>query len=380
MSESRFEHWFPELGESDTDARDQRFWSGYQHKLANASAEEYAKNVVECRRPDMDYPDEVTIAVRNKETGTVTVFRCHGGTVGVLFRNREEAIMTTPSFANHVFHPWHAQDDRRIVAPESHWREPLAWNLAAEKSGERVRVMVGCEVFEDWQDRIVEENGNQATHFDGDCGLTMVDMRQCLFDLIDRTPHVDWLIATEKPENVAQMMPAYTKTGPSRNVFFGGEAARRGLQHGQPYESTVTVTGGVRENIWLGTIVSTQAEADARIPALLKVPAAVRWVWCRGMMEEIVFDEWIFCDLCKHESSCGKGAYETPLSNAAGGSWFRECRCSRLNWLAISCQTGPDAHPTDLAHVRSVVKQCEGAGVPVWSDEAGLRQLREVGR
>ena len=36
------------------------------------------------------------------------------------------------------------------------------------------------------------------------------------------------------------------------------------------------------------------------------------------------------CDLaeqCFSSGRCGRGAYETPLENAAGGCWFRECHC-----------------------------------------------------
>jgi protein gp37 len=246
--------------------------------------------------------------------------------------------MTTPSFAHHVFRPWHAQGDRRIVAPESRWREPLAWNLAAEQSGERVRVLVGCEVFEDWIDRIDNHDGTQASHWDQTCGLTMSDVRQRLFDLIAATPHLDWLIATEKPENVLRMMPRLT----TNNV---GRMIAAALECGADCEEV----DDVRNNMWMGTIVSTQAEADARIPALLKVPAAVRWVWCRGMKEEVRF---------------GK----VPGFNLAGSAGQD---LIRNFWVAVSGPTGLDARPTDLAHIRSVVRQGQSAGVPVWVDNIG---------
>jgi len=251
-----------------------------------------------------------------------------------------------PSFASHVFFPWHAQDSRRIVASESHWREPLAWNLAAEKSGERVRVLVGCEVFEDWQGPIHNAKGqplqeNYATWWDrfavGKPKLSMGRLRDRLFDLIAATPHIDWLIATEKPENFATMAPpSYTNIS----------VLKRTGRHEQ-----------YRENVWLGVIISTQAEADARIAAVLNAPAGMRWVWCRGMTEDINLEDW----LPEYEGA----EFDPGLPP---------------DWLAISSPTGPDAHPTDLAHVMSVVRQCEGDGVPLWCEDLGLRQLPEVGR
>jgi hypothetical protein len=261
-------------------------------------------------------------------------------------------MTTTPSFAHYAFTPWRAQDSRRIVAPESHWCEPLAWNLAAEKSGERARVLVGCEVFEGPSSMSPES-----------------------WDLIDNyaayrtwatiwcTHHLDWMIATECPDNIH---------GPSRHIWAPGALANATgwVDHlaGEGEAKRFYSSPWPPANLCLGVIVSTQAEADARIPAMLKVPAAVRWVWCRGMMEEINL----------HAFLCRNGSVDRPEQQ-----WCEaicEPRENGIDWLAISSPTGPDAHPTDLAHVRSVVKQCEGAGVPVWSDEAGLRQLREVGR
>lgn len=34
-----------------------------------------------------------------------------------------------------------------------------------------------------------------------------------------------------------------------------------------------------------------------------------------------------FSGECFSSGRCGRGAFETPLENAAGGSWFRECSC-----------------------------------------------------
>lgn len=46
-------------------------------------------------------------------------------------------------------------------------------------------------------------------------------------------------------------------------------------------------TDGNRENIWAGVSISTQAEADEKIPILLQIPAAVRFVSLEPLLEEI---------------------------------------------------------------------------------------------
>jgi protein gp37 len=234
--------------------------------------------------------------------------------------------------------------------------------------------LVGCEVFEDWQGPMLDEKGDRLCIYKPNGGyfgvyaiaeeppahcfwMTMGHVRQRLFDMIAATPHLDWLIATERAENVGQMLID----------------AGRGFQALPPW-------------IWLGVIVSTQAEADARIPALLKVPAAVRWVWCRGMTEEIDISRyhigWSECNNC--------GEVHDPNTEHPLGSTEAYCfECGlhdlrvaghHLQWLAISSPTGPDAIATDLAHVGSVVRQCEGAGVPVWIENIGSRPVTQLGK
>jgi hypothetical protein len=296
----------------------------------------------------------------------------------------------TPSFAHHLFTPWHAQADRRIVARESHWREPLAWNLAAAcdcpkklnldmpwhlpgcPQEYRPRVLVGCEVFEEWNSPLYDPDRPYSSK-----PLSKASVRQRLFDLIAETPHLDWLIATEKPENVSRMMPECQLQKMVREN--SNRIMRKFDLEGAPPQAPF--------NVWLGVFVSTQAEADARIPALLKVPAAVRWVWCWGMTEEIDFRPKApdtYSLLGKYYSTID-GTQFDPRDDRVWNCF------PKIDWLAISSPTGPDAHPTDLAHVRSVVKQFEGAGVPVWAEdlaarsvisglEVDTRQLPELGR
>ena len=153
----------------------------------------------------------------------------------------------------------------RVVASESKWREPLAWDRAAARAGERPRVFCAslADVFEDWPGIMLDAGDCQLWHVAEDrwiasaqhAGfggprldppyrkrpndlvrpLTMDDVRARVFALIDATPYLDWLLVTKRPENVRRMWP-----------------------------------GGRRENVWLLTSVEDQENAEARIPELLK--------------------------------------------------------------------------------------------------------------
>lgn len=71
---------------------------------------------------------------------------------------------------------------------DKHWNEPLRWNRAAEKAGERHRVF--CASMADVFDNRAPEGA-----------------RERLWALIRQTPHLDWLLLTKRPQNIAEMLP-----------------------------------------------------------------------------------------------------------------------------------------------------------------------------
>jgi protein gp37 len=118
----------------------------------------------------------------------------------------------------------------RVVAAESGWRQPLSWNhrASAEYGNERGSIFPSlCDVFEDWPGPMLSTqekqlwrtpNGDwQDTEQGSDGPLTMNDVRARLWDLIARTPHLDWLLLTKRPENIGRMMPS----GDWPNVWLG---------------------------------------------------------------------------------------------------------------------------------------------------------------
>lgn len=106
-----------------------------------------------------------------------------------------------------------------------------------------------------------------------------------------------------------------------------------------------------RKNIHFGISISTKAEADEKIPILLQIPAAVRWVSIEPMLGEIDFrEETITVGKSRRNSS--KISY--PL-------------LKQLNWVVIGAESkgGYAGRECKLEDVRGVVRQCDAAGVPV---------------
>lgn len=169
---------------------------------------------------------------------------------------------------------------QRTRTSEANWRQPLKWNAKAEREGRRFRVF--CASLADVFDNEVP-----------------VQWRRDLFDLIEATPHLDWLLLTKR-------------IGNARRLY--GEAF---LDSARPWP----------ENVWLGATVVNQGEADRDIPKLLTVPARVRFLSIEPMMGPISLDAWPLY-----------GEDEQPL----------------LHWVICGGESGPHARP--MHHYRATTE------------------------
>jgi protein gp37 len=137
------------------------------------------------------------------------------------------------------------------------------------------------------------------------------------------------------------------------------------------------------QNVWLGVTAENQQTADERIPILLQIPAAVRFVSVEPMLGAV-------------DLSClslGGGMFLNAFSgrrkcyNEYGGMWNIPNDYCKLNWVICGGETGPGARPMHPDWVRSLRDQCVAAGVPFffksWGEfivpEDGERACRVCG-
>lgn len=199
----------------------------------------------------------------------------------------------------------------RVIKADSGWREPLKWNRLAEQAGERHRVFCAslADVFEGGATMPAEEWPKVEA------------ARARLFDLIYQTPQLDWLLLTKRPENImAAVFRAYDgehATGGSRPML------QRWWYHLEP-----------PPNVWLGTSVENQ-QAVGRVDCLRQVPAVVRFLSCEPLI----------------------GPVDLPLDG--------------IDWVIVGGESGPGARPCDVDGIRSVVRQCRDATVPVFVKQLG---------
>lgn len=179
---------------------------------------------------------------------------------------------------------WGPKSDRRFFG-DAHWKEPLKWNAEAAAQGIRKRVFCAsmADVFENRPD--------------------LVPHRQRLLDLIDQTPHLDWLLLTKRIHLVKKQLPK-----------------------GYKFPS----------NVWLGTTVENQAEANKRIRHLLEFSTpAVRFLSCEPLLGPLDLEAF----LVKNENGI------------------------RVDWVIAGGESGPGARPMEPQWPEDLRKQCSAAKV-----------------
>jgi protein gp37 len=202
------------------------------------------------------------------------------------------------AWAKRTGHPELWAGERRKTGVQN-WNLPLKWNRQAEVAG--VRRKVFCASLADVFDNQVPS-----------------EWRMDLYALIGMTPHLDWLLLTKRPQNIAKMMPK---------------------SEGLPFFP----------NVWLGTTVENQEEADRRIPDLLAVPAVIHFLSCEPLLGLVSLRQW----LC-------------TMQPDGSPAW---CNDSDLNWVICGGESGSKRRPMDLTWARSLRDQCAAASVPFFGKQ-----------
>jgi protein gp37 len=111
-------------------------------------------------------------------------------------------------------------------------------------------------------------------------------------------------------------------------------------------------------NLWLGVTAENQEQADKRIPILLQIPAAVRFVSVEPMLGNV--------DIMRHWYQWG---CDGKSSNRITGKLehIHDERCRRpLDWIIAGGESGPKARPMHLDWAKSLASQCQEANVPIF--------------
>lgn len=232
---------------------------------------------------------------------------------------------TKIEWATHTFNPWigctkvgpgcdncYAKADfedrkHRVVwgagQPRSrtsaaNWQLPLRWNAQHDEffamHGHRQRVF--CASLADVFDNSIDPQ-----------------WRADLFQLIEATPNLDWLLLTKRIGNVPALVPEATDL----------------IDYGEGWQS-MWGQGVWPKNVWLGATIVNREELLRDGPKLAAIPADVKFWSAEPMLGDL-------------------GAVPPELLP---------------DWVIVGGESGPSARPMHPDWARSLRDQCEAVGVP----------------
>lgn len=212
---------------------------------------------------------------------------------------------------------WGPHADRQRTKTQGN---PIKWNKALECTGKRERVFVA----------------SLADVFDNHKSIKQ-EWRDDMWRMIRECPNLDFLLLTKRPQNIQRFIPD---------------------DWGDSYP-----------NVWLGTTVENQEEADRRIPYLIDIPAKVRFLSCEPLVGALNLSEFLCVDL---------------INLSVEPHWTeKNYQVSKLHWVITGGESGPKYRPADPDWFRSLRDQCKAADVPFlfkqWEGKTQT-QIKALGR
>lgn len=116
-------------------------------------------------------------------------------------------------------------------------------------------------------------------------------------------------------------------------------------------------------NVWLGVSVEDQRRADERIPHLLAVPAAKRFLSCEPLLGRVELDNLRPGSFDERGTALRLDALTAREYHEDDGSQWTKAQ-GRIDWVICGGESGPGARPMRPDWARSLRDQCQEAGVP----------------
>ncbi len=129
------------------------------------------------------------------------------------------------------------------------------------------------------------------------------------------------------------------------------------------------------DNVWCGITICNQAEADEKIPILLQIPAAVRFISVEPMLGPIEIGDYF----PEYDHRPTYGYYRAWLKMQGIESDGKSVLINPgIDWVILGGETSPGARPMKLEWVRDIRDQCIAAEVAFFFKAWGPR--KEAGR
>lgn len=167
--------------------------------------------------------------------------------------------------------------------------------------------------------------------FHEDVSFTFIDQ---VFAVMAATPQHTYQILTKRPERMAEYFNSGRVSVELQKKYLGN---------------------GYLTNVWLGTSVENQEQADIRIPHLLNCPTVVRFLSCEPLLGSVdlkLYRGAVLDHKLAHIIKTGTG---TPA----------------IDWVIVGGESGPDARPMHPDWARNLRDQCKQASIPFFFKQWG---------
>jgi protein gp37 len=192
---------------------------------------------------------------------------------------------------------------------------------------------------------------------------------QC-FAVMALTPHLTHQVLTKRPERMAEYLAK-----PRMQTSWGdGIGVSTHI-----IEDCIATSEWPLPNVWLGTSVENQEQADKRIPHLLKCPAAVRFLSVEPLLGPVDLrlagEE---CEVCGNRADAqgvidhGRGCYTQDADG--GGTSSGEPR-REIHWVIVGGESGHGARQCPTEWIKSIVDQCRAADTPCFVKQLGSKPV-----
>jgi protein gp37 len=126
-------------------------------------------------------------------------------------------------------------------------------------------------------------------------------------------------------------------------------------------------------NIWMGVSVENQEQANIRIPYLLQVPAAVRFLSMEPLLDMVWLDN-IDALSGGHEKfgwiNCLNGNHGTIDEDYPD--------VNKIHWVIVGGESGAKARPMEKKWLMDIVLKCQAVNVPVFVKQLGTHQAKKM--
>ena len=196
------------------------------------------------------------------------------------------------------------------------------------------------------------------------------DVIDQVFGIMALAPQHTFQVLTKRPDRMRRWFERDRPRTAPAECLAAAYVENPALARRRPLDTDRAVAVGLAgwplPNVWLGVSVEDQASADSRIPHLLQVPAAVRFLSCEPLLSAVDLRHLTMRDGWR--DALGGRLHTGPAIISGEPS---------VQWVIVGGESGPGARTMRRQWADDLLRQCKAAGVPAFFKQVGSHRWGE---